>query len=320
MLNETFVPTATNFRVAPVYADIEASILRTVAYADVFDYPLKATEITRYLIGMPATLPEVLIALESGLVISELLRFSQGYYTLAGRENLMDLRLRREQTGECRWKLARRYGKWIAALPFVRMVAVTGALAVDNEEGPDLDFLVVTSPGRVWLCRGMVMLLVHWARRYGDEICPNYFLSESALSLAEQTLYTAHEMAQMVPLSGMKIYQQMRELNPWVAAFLPNATDAPVRMGTAVTHESGFSVTRRAMEALLLTATGDWVENWEMRRKVRKFSTQESPASETDFCRDWCKGHFGGYGKKTRQAYHARLQRLGVAEEPWELG
>jgi hypothetical protein len=74
------------------------------------------------------------------------------------------------------------------------------------------------------------------------------------------------------------------------------------------------------MERFLWTAPGDWVENWEMRRKVRKFHAQESDSLETGFCRDWCKGHFGGYGKKTKHAYYARLQRLAVAEDLWEFG
>jgi hypothetical protein len=286
----------------------------------VFDYPLQVSEITRYLIGMPASLDQVETALGSGSESMDQLRFSRGYCTLAGRENLVDLREKRELAGRRRWPVAQRYGKWIAALPYVRMVALTGALAMRNEEGPDLDYLVVTLPGRVWLCRGLVMLLVRWARRSGDEICPNYFLAENALALAEKNLYTAHEMAQMIPLSGMEIYHRMRRLNPWVEHFLPNAAGTPLRQGVCGSQDGEMTATRRAMEKLLRTAPGDWVENWEMQRKVRKFRAQETAESETGFCRDWCKGHFGGYGKKTNMAYLSRLRALGVAEELWELG
>ncbi|OGO33798.1 MAG: hypothetical protein A2W35_12645 [Chloroflexi bacterium RBG_16_57_11] len=247
------------------------------------------------------------------------LSITRGYFTLAGRESLVGLRQRRELVGQRRWPAVQRYGRWIAALPYVRLVAVTGALAVNNEDGPDLDFLVVTAHGRVWLCRGLVMLIGRWARRFGDEICPNYFLAESSLRLAEQNLYTAHEMSQMVPLFGMDTYQWMRRLNPWVELFLPNAVGVPERTETVALQAAAPSFARRATERLLWTAPGNWVENWEMHRKVRMLRSQETDESETGFCRDWCKGHFGGYGKKTREAYRARLQALGVAEELWEL-
>lgn len=319
MLNQTFTSISSDFSIVPVYEDLEIAILRTVAYADVFDYPLKAAEITQYLIGARATQEEVEIALRSVATNTGRLRYMRGCYTLAGRESLVGMRQARARASQRRWPVAQRYGKWIAGLPFVRMVAVTGALAVDNEDGADMDFLVVTEPGRVWLCRGLVLLLVHWARRYGDEICPNYFISENALSLSEKNLYTAHEMVQMVPLSGMDVYQQMRRLNSWVCSFLPNSSGAPLRMGGPVAHDGGLSTARRVMERLLRTPPGDWVEDWEMRRKVRKFRSQASEAGETSFCRDWCKGHFGGYGKKTKQAYNMRLQMLGVTADQWEL-
>jgi hypothetical protein len=71
---------------------------------------------------------------------------------------------------------------------------------MDNESGRDLDFLVVTLPGRLWLCRGMAMLLVRLARRLGDELCPNYFITTQALAFPSQDLYSAHELVQMAPL------------------------------------------------------------------------------------------------------------------------
>ena len=80
-------------------------------------------------------------------------------------------------------------------------------------------------PGRLWLCRGMVILLVRLARQLGHTLCPNYFLSERALALAEQSLYTAHELVQMVPVAGMPTYRTMRRLNQWADRFLPNAQE-----------------------------------------------------------------------------------------------
>src|SRR5260370_23103993 len=84
--------------------------------------------------------------------------------------------------------------------------------------------------GRVWLCRAIVVGLVRTAALRGVELCPNYFLSERALVLDEHNLFTAHEVAQMVPLTGIETYQRMRSLNRWTDTFLPNAGGHPRRL------------------------------------------------------------------------------------------
>src|SRR5205085_8843103 len=108
------------------------------------------------------------------------------------------------------WHRAIHYGHIMGGLPFVRMVAVTGALAMDNIADGDVDYLVVTEPGRLWLCRALIVGLVRVAALRGTELCPNYFLSERALVLHERNLFIAHEVAQMVPVAGLETYQRMR--------------------------------------------------------------------------------------------------------------
>lgn len=290
---------------------LDRAVLRTAAYADVFDYPLTVGEIHAYLIERRASLAEVKTSLD-GLASRRLVRSGE-YYTLPGREQLVPLRRERGGVAVRLWPKALRYGRAIAGLPYVRMVALTGALAVDNvASGADLDYLVVTAPGRLWLCRAAVILLVRRAALAGDTVCPNYFLAESALEYPRRNLYAAHEIAQMVPLAGMAVYRRMIRLNPWVTDYLPNAV-LPPRWPFGRLERSGRSGRQAAAEALLNGSFGAKLERWEMARKLEKFNRRKDGFGEVGFCADWCKGHFDGHERRTLSAYAERLRQFEAA-------
>jgi len=68
---------------------IDRAALRAVAYADVFDYPLEAAEVHRYLHGVAATPEETAMALARHTVPGGPLSYRDGFYTLRGREGLV---------------------------------------------------------------------------------------------------------------------------------------------------------------------------------------------------------------------------------------
>ncbi len=289
--------------------ELQQAILQTIAYADVFEYPLSAAEVHRYLVGVPAS-PEMVRAQLTHLSQQALLLSHEGYYTLAAREGNLAARQRRAAVAATLWPQALFYGRQVAALPFVRMVAVTGALAADNvDPDADIDFLIVTEPGRLWLCRLLVILLVRAAAQRGAVLCPNYFLSERALLLEEQSLFAARELVQMVPIAGMSTYGAMRRLNAWTDAHLPNATGAPPK---TLPETPRMEPLKHAAEAVLRTAPGAWLDQWEMQRKVRKFERQYAYHTEANFSPDWCKGHFDAHGQRIMDAYQARVATLDI--------
>ncbi len=312
---------------------VETAILLAVAYADVFDYPLAAPEVHRYLVGERASLATVQAVLDGGMPASSRLGCHDGYFFLAGREGVVEIRRRRSKVATEVWPRARRYGRALARLPFVRMVAVTGALAVDNvEPDTDIDYILVTEVGRLWLCRAMAVALVQWAARRGDTICPNYLLSERALTLETHNLFTAHELAQMVPLAGLEIYRKMCHLNGWATRFLPNAfrpaqeqISGPIPLPRKKPEDADlWRYPRLLAEALLRTDVGARLERWEMDRKVVKLSRQREavrdptalrqPVAPTEvaFSPDRCKGHFDRHGQRTLEAFAGRLQSLNI--------
>lgn len=285
---------------------LDQALLATVAYADLFDFPLDRLEVHRDLIGVEATAEATFAAID-GLVARGQLREDGDYLTLPGREALIALRRERRARATALWPTARRYGRRIARLPFVRLVAVSGSLAASNpDRGADLDYLIVTAPGRLWLVRAMTILLVRAARLRGVQLCPNYLLTTRALILARHDLYTAHELLQIVPLAGDATYRRLLAENAWVADWLPNrfrqATATPALPRTA----TAFG---RVGEAALGGALGDRLEAWEGRRKQRRFGSGDHGARFTD---DVCEGHFGRVRQHVLGEFARRCAALGL--------
>jgi hypothetical protein len=288
---------------------LEAAVWRTIVYADVFDYPLTPAEIHFYLEGVAAAPAEVENALRHGRLLPQYLAYRPPYYMLPGREEISQIRQRREAVSQVLWPAAARYGRLIASLPFVRMVAVTGSLAVNNVDerrGADIDYLIVTGNGRVWLSRAFIVALVRLAARRGYALCPNYILSENALIFPDQNLYTAHELLQMTPLYGLDVYQEIRRLNSWAAQFIPNAANAPL---TRPNLSPPYPIIQTLMELPWRTPAGRWLDNWEMERKIRKFSRHPNCNQEADFHKDWCKGHFEAHKQRVLTAYQERSEK-----------
>lgn len=292
----------------PPIPELEQAIWRTLAYVDLFDYPLTAVEIHRYLDGLPASLDAVINALRHSPLLAGQLLCHDGFYCLPGRETIFAVRQQRQEKAQQLWVAARRYGALIARLPFVRLVAVTGSLAMSNvAEEADIDYFIVTENGRLWLARALVIGVVRLAARRGVVLCPNYFVAESALALPEHTLYTAREVAQMVPLSGYPVYQQLRAQNSWVSCFLPNADGPPQGTATAARPAAWG---QKLAELPLRTSVGAWLEQWEQARKIARLTQTQMRSGESCFTAVICKGHSQAHQQRTLSAYQTRLTML----------
>lgn len=299
---------------------LEQSILETFIYADIFNYPLAADEVVRY-VTVPAAPEEVQRALDE-LATQGWLVHKSGYFALAGRDELIPLRERREAVARVKWQRAHRYARWLATLPFVRMIAITGTLAVNNaEHKDDIDVFVVTGPDRLWLCRALVIAVVRLARLGGDELCPNYFVSDRQLMFHDHNYFSAREVAQMVPLYGTATYDSVRASNAWVADFLPQAGDAPALAHVGLPSQSGAiqlgalaSGIKRAAELVFGGRLGAAADQREMQRKVRQLNREAAArGGSVEFTADVCKGHFDHHDNWILRRYRERLAPYGLS-------
>jgi hypothetical protein len=301
----------------PVGAAQQAhAVLRTVLYADIFQYPLTIEEISHWAIGAALTPQDVTQCLSSSPWLAERVEHVNGYVAPRGRaQAIVPLREARRRVAARLWPAARRYAWILGRLPFVRRVAITGALALDNADlSGDIDLMIVTAPHRVWLVRAMSIALVRLARLEGVQLCPNYVVAETVLAQQRRDLFIAHEVVQVVPLVGRALYDELRVANAWCADYLPNAVRprrderdlAPGRLGRAW---------RGALEWLLGGKPGEQLEAWERERKLRKFAAQARRAPVSSILdAEQVKGHFDDYGEPVLRAYRERLREFGLEE------
>lgn len=296
---------------------LDIAILKTIIYGDVFNFPMTAQEIHHFLIHNESVSYQTIIShLESSSDLEQHLCNNGKFYTLKEREQLFALRLERDQMMDILSPQMTYYGRILSYFPFVEFVGITGALAMRNPSSTDedLDYLVITRPGRVWLARAIIIILVRLMRLRHIEICPNYVLASDQLVQSRQDLYIAHEITQILPLSNHKLYQQLRDKNQWAIEHLPNALSPFYTLWDNKDSRLGLLL-KRGIETILSTPLGDKLEQWEYRRKAQRFEQQaQAPTASAEIDTGHVKGHFNDYGHRVLAKYQAKAEELGIAD------
>ncbi|MBI1881445.1 MAG: hypothetical protein HYR94_24965 [Chloroflexi bacterium] len=285
-------------------------VLKPILYADIFDYPLTFEEIYKFL-EFRTTPEEVKSLLDRAVENQEIILIDK-FYSLADKPHLVAKRRERWGVSQTLWPKAVQYGRWVASLPFIRMVSVTGSLAVDNPRDgvDDIDYLIVTKPGRLWFCRALIILMVRFGHIRGVYLCPNYLLTENVLYFEDNNLFTAREMLQMIPLYGHEFYVKMREVNAWVTNYLPQGQGLNLaRINDELSPAQIFI--KKVGEFVLGGVLGDLVE-WMLQKiqitKHTRLAAKYNALDNVVFTADTCKGHYDGHNQKTMSAYQQRLQ------------
>jgi len=290
-------------------AEISQSVFRTILYSDVFDFPLNALEVHRYLVGISASYADVWRAL------NEDPRYVKNgkYFTLIGREETLHIRQEREAYSKKLLPSAMLYGRLIGFLPFVRMVALTGSLAVMNvSKSADFDYMIVARRGRLWTARAFVLLFGRLTRLYGHIICPNIIVSDDIWEWHQRDLYSARELCQMIPISGLDVYKKLMKANIWLKDFLPQA----YLESKGLPFEKRMSLLQKLIEFPLLGKLGDHLEIWEMNRKVARLSKLEGFGAETVFNARICQGNFDQHRKWVEKELRSRMNKWRMETVP----
>lgn len=207
----------------------------SVLYHNLFDYPLSFQDLIKWQIGKDVK------DIKSTAIITN----KSGYYFLQGRGGLIYKKLLRKRISVKKIKIAKKSAKLLSFVPGVKMIAVTGSLAMENSsEESDIDLMIITKRGLLWTTRLFVYLTLYLfgvqTRNPGkgqqkDKLCLNIWLDESDLiwSKKDRNIYTAHEIAQIIPIVNKdKTYELFLIENKWILNFWPNAVHLDKNLNT----------------------------------------------------------------------------------------
>lgn len=204
---------------------LERQIINALLYYDIFNYPLTEEEIVRFIgkqIGSASHIKSALTSLEAHNDVY----YFNGFYGLQPDITNTLRRIRGNKLADECLKVAHKKAELIYQFPFVRAVMASGSLSKGYmDEKSDLDFFIVTASGRLWIARTLLVLykrlFLFNSHRF---FCVNYFLDEQHPLIEEQNLFTATELATVMPLQSAPHYKRLMEGNPWINTFFPNFT------------------------------------------------------------------------------------------------
>lgn len=214
---------------------LKESIIKTLSYFDNFDHPLTVQELHRFLWKSNENkLSDLTDFFEQNNISA--IEKKDSYYFLKDREENTRTRQKRVSLMEDKMKIAARAAKKISWVPFLQGVFVCNTLAMGSaDKNSDIDFFIVTKPGRIWLVRAMVtfVLSLFGLRRTNksveDKICLSFYCSSDALDMSEVAIeepdiYMVYWLSNLIPLyDNGQVQEKIFENNSWVTDYAPNA-------------------------------------------------------------------------------------------------
>jgi hypothetical protein len=215
---------------------LDTAIVATLAYSQVFSYPLTLDELHSRLIKTDESVSKKEIEKKvRGLKQFELV---DGLIVPTAHPEQAAIRRDREAFSKGRWSEVDDIAKLLRKIPWISGMYVTGSLAVNNCISPDddIDLLIITDERRLWLTRLVVVGLTALKGKYRFHTarasrgwCFNMWLEETSVAVPPQqrSLYTAYEVVQAQPINFAQPTQSVNRVqnvlnlsNNWINEYL----------------------------------------------------------------------------------------------------
>lgn len=256
------------------------SILKTLLYSDIFDYPLSKEEIWKFLISKNKEDKQNFLKYLN--LKNNIFEYKDNFYFIKGRVEIIKKRRERERYSLEKIKFAKKIIQKISFIPTIYFIGISGALAMKNsDKGDDIDLFVITARNSVWTTRLIIVIMLIFLKAYrkrsgenvSNKICLNMLVDDLVIFFPKDRhdLYTAHEIAQILPIFNKnKTYERFINSNIWIKDFLPNAFSQK----PAIPFVSKISVTNKIINYLLRISVIEFltrtIQFWYMKKHVTK--------------------------------------------------
>jgi len=291
---------------------IESAVIKTLIYYDVFQYPLTLPEIIQYLEIPVFRLEDVKEALDS--LVSKLIVFEfGGYYSLRNDHLMVTRRKIGNRAAIEVGAKAKQMSKLISKFPFIESISISGSLSKGYfDETTDIDYFIITKPGRLWLSRTLLALykkiFLFNNRKY---FCINYFVADNELEIPDKNLFSATEIVTLSNMTGYEYYQKFIDKNLWVKSYFPNA-----KINGNNIQEPSPNKFKSFAEGLLKGRLGDFLDrqcfkltNTFWKKKFRHMSSSDYEVNMRSR-KDVSKHHPQGFQFKVLNAIEERKAAL----------
>jgi len=249
----------------------EQSIIKALAYFDIFNYPLTKEEIFHFL-DRPVD-PDELKAVLQQLIVDKRIFQLGNFYSLQPDPALHTRRTDGNHKADLMLQTAYKAGGFLYQFPFVRGIGISGSLSKNfADQHTDIDFFIITRTNRLWIARTLMHLFKKLTFITGHQhwYCMNYYIDEEAMLIEEQNIFTATELTTLLPVCGNGTMDRFYDQNSWTDNYFPNQT---IRKRSMLLSRSTWL--KRSVEWLLNNKAGNALDDLLMRITSRRWKEKE---------------------------------------------
>jgi hypothetical protein len=211
-------------------SSLSQAIIKTVAYFDIFDYPLSTFEIWQY-VPVAASLHEIIETIETNTLPLET---KDGFVFLPGRGELISIRRQRYLEADRKIVTAKRRLRLIRWLPGIQLICLANIIGSHNLRArSDTDLFIITKTNRLWFVKVSATIILKifglrpTAKKNKDQLCLSFLVDDSALDVSlcqvEDDFYFTYWLSGLLPLYGSsEIFNALIAANSWLKNKLPN--------------------------------------------------------------------------------------------------